>query len=153
MGIDAKATKDAAARRMDGLGERVLRLRGDAGMLQRELADAAGIAVSNLSFIEAGHTRRIEYATLKALAGALRVKPHVVAGLPRIPIVDLRADDDGSYLLRAYASMCKDDRLALAEMAHKLVMTPLNRRVTCRTWHRRPRRGNGNPGRASHGRD
>src|SRR3990172_7626427 len=104
MEIRMLAIRAAAGRRLDGLGYRVRILRKAAGMSQCELANKANMALSHVSLIETKATKRIRYATLKALAKALGVKPHVLTGLPRVG--DLNVNEDGWYLLRAYASMC-----------------------------------------------
>jgi transcriptional regulator with XRE-family HTH domain len=66
----------------ESLGQKVRRLRKQAGMNQQQLAAAAGLAMSMVTHIEQGRTKDPRWSTIQALAKGLGV-----------PEAELRTDE------------------------------------------------------------
>ncbi|MFE5142326.1 ATP-binding protein [Streptomyces fagopyri] len=65
-------------------GVRLRRLRTEAGLSQEELAQAAGVSVRALSYMERGRSRGPQRRTVRALAAALRLDTDGVRELERV---------------------------------------------------------------------
>lgn len=63
-----------------GLSENLRRLRDAAGMSQQALAEKAGVSWSIIASLEQGKSANPRLSTLRALATALGVKLHDLAG-------------------------------------------------------------------------
>lgn len=63
---------------MTPLRLRLKELRTAAGLSQEQLAAAAGIRQATVSGLETGQTKRVDFATIEALAKILEVEPHAL---------------------------------------------------------------------------
>ncbi|CAM4351007.1 helix-turn-helix domain-containing protein [Comamonas aquatilis] len=100
---------------MTHIGERIRARRGELGMSQGRLAEAAGITASAVSQIESGAIRNLKSETLNRLVFALQTTAlELTAGLGAEK-QSLPADE--LLLLEAYRSLPESFKL----IAHKLI--------------------------------
>lgn len=99
---------------MATFGERLARLRKDAGITQTELARRIGGSQSAISQIEKGE-RKPSYDTIQQLAGALGVTPAYLLGAE---VEDLTPEERQHF--RQYRGLPEKAREALREYASHL---------------------------------
>jgi transcriptional regulator with XRE-family HTH domain len=110
------------------LGTRLARLRAEAGLKQKDLADAAGVTPSAVSQIESGTTtdisarvalafaRRLGITVEELLEPSLAIAAHQSAHEGRAPYIAPRASAQASYLAQWWDELDREQQQRLVGM-------------------------------------
>jgi len=100
---------------MSDIGSKVEALRSKLGMVQKDLADAAGIPQATVSRIERGIIKQPRLEVLRRLAEALHVTVDYLADrTQRMSANDVVGSDPQAHaIFRGYQELDEDDRAAL----------------------------------------
>ncbi len=108
----------------DSFGQRLSRVRDDAGLSQSALARAVGTSQSAISQIEAGE-RNPSFETIRQIARALDIPPAQLLGAP---VEGLQPEEEAHFrLLRQLTPEARDE---LSNFARFLSQQPRKRRAT-----------------------